>query len=71
MEFSLPGQLRGPECKPVMPAAIELRRLLEPWFRDLRTDRVAKLTVVLRVDGSLVCVSKLIDMKSAIFEQGL
>jgi hypothetical protein len=53
MDFSLPGQLRGPECGRVMRQAIELRRALEPWFQTLSCDRVAKLTVVLRVDGSL------------------
>ena len=52
MEFVLPGQLRGPECRRVVTQAVELRRMLEPWFQTLSNGRVARLTVVLRVDGS-------------------
>ena len=53
MDFALPGQLRGPECRRVVTQAVELRRALEPWFQTLSDERVRKLTVVLRVDGSL------------------
>ncbi len=53
MDFSLPGQLRGPECRHVISQAIRFRRLLEPWFHALSVDRVAKLTIILRVDSSL------------------
>ncbi len=53
MDFVLPGQLRGPECLRVVRQAVELRRALEPWFQALSEERVGRLTVVLRVDGSL------------------
>ena len=53
MEFKLPGQLRGPECKVVMREAIAVRRSLEPWFDRQHSDSFSKLTIILRVDGSL------------------
>jgi hypothetical protein len=53
MDLALPGQLRGSECRRVVTQAVELRRILEPWFRALPNEPVARLTVVLRVDGSL------------------
>jgi len=53
MKFSLPGQLRGPECKRVIQQAIELRKKLEPWFESVEGGNVAELAIVLRVDGSL------------------
>jgi hypothetical protein len=33
--------------------AVELHRVLEPWFRALPNEPVARLTIALRVDGSL------------------
>ena len=53
MEFSLPGQLRGPECKRVMQQAIVLRKKLEPWFGSIESNDIQELCIVLRVDGSL------------------
>jgi hypothetical protein len=53
MRFSLPGELRGPECRRVITQAIEIRRRLDPWFSTLPSDRVAELAIVLRVGGSL------------------
>ena len=53
MEFSLPGQLRGPECKRVMQQAIVLRKNLEPWFGSIESNDIQELCIVLRVDGSL------------------
>ena len=53
MIFSLPGQLRGPECKRVMQQAIALRRRLEPWFATVDGGDISELGVALRVDGSL------------------
>jgi len=53
MEIELPGQLRGPECKVMMREIIAARRSLEPWFASLCSDSISKLTIILRVDGSL------------------
>ena len=53
MEIELPGQLRGPECRVVMREIIAARRSLEPWFGNLRSNSISKLTIILRVDGSL------------------
>jgi len=53
MIFSLPGQLRGPECKRVMQQAIVLRKKLEPWFASIDGGTVSELGIALRVDGSL------------------
>lgn len=53
MKFSLPGQLRGPECRRVIQQAITLRKRLEPWFSTLDGGDVSELGVALRVDGSL------------------
>jgi hypothetical protein len=53
MKFSLPGQLKGPECRRVITEAVALRQSLEPWFESQPSDQVKKLTVVLRVNGSL------------------
>lgn len=53
MRFSLPGQLRGPECKRVMQQAIALRKRLEPWFASVDGGQYSELGVALRVDGSL------------------
>jgi hypothetical protein len=53
MKIKLLGQLRGPECRVVMREIIAARRALEPWFANLRSDSISKLTIILRVDGSL------------------
>ena len=53
MNFSLPGQFRGPECKCVIPSAVALRKKLEPWFADIDGGNFKELIIVLRVDGSL------------------
>lgn len=53
MKFELPGQLRGPECRRVISRAIALRRRLEPWFASITHQNVDKLSIVLRIDGSL------------------
>ena len=53
MKFSLPGQLRGPECNRVMKQAIALGKKVEPWFYSIESNEVLELGIVLRVDGSL------------------
>ena len=53
MQFQLPGQLRGPECGPVMRQGIRLRKKLEPWFEQFSNNIVSELSIALRVDGSL------------------
>jgi len=53
MRFSLPGQLRGPECNRVMQQAIALRKMLEPRFADIDGGSIVELGIALRVDGSL------------------
>jgi serine/threonine protein phosphatase PrpC len=53
VDFELPGQLKGPECRRVVTQAVKLRRALDPWFQALSSERVRNLAVVLRVDGSL------------------
>ncbi len=51
MIFEVPGQLRGPETKKAMVAAIRVRKELESQFREMEDPR--KLSLVLRVGGSL------------------
>ena len=53
MQFSLPGQLYGPECRRVVSEAVRLRRRLCPWFEAQAPGPVEMLTIILRVDGSL------------------
>ena len=53
MDFSLPGQMGGPECKRIMPRAILLRKAIENWFARLESDVVDSFTVILRIDGSI------------------
>ena len=53
MKFTLPGQLKGPECKVVMAVAIKLRKLLEPLFKEVNSKAVKELCIILRVNGSL------------------
>lgn len=53
MIFSLLGQLKGPECRRVITQAVALRRLLEPFFHAKSNDQVKKVTITLRVGGSL------------------
>jgi len=53
MKFSLPAQLKGPECKRVMFQAITIRKKLEPVFFDFELDSVSEISIVLRIDGSL------------------
>ena len=53
MKFSLPAQLKGPECKDVIVQAIALRKVLEPIFADIEIDSVSEIVVILRIDGSL------------------
>jgi hypothetical protein len=51
--FSLPGQLRGPECRRVAAQGVKLRKVLAPWVSTLRSDLFNEIAVVLRVGGSL------------------
>lgn len=53
MEFLLPGQLKGPECKKVISEAIAIRKALVPWFSPVFSNTISKFIIVLRVDGSL------------------
>ncbi len=53
MILSLTGQLKGPECRRVITQAVALRRLLEPFFHARSNDHVEKVTITLRVGGSL------------------
>lgn len=53
MEFALPAQLKGPECRKVITEAIAIRKALEPWFGSVAFTSISKFTIVLRVDGSL------------------
>lgn len=53
MQFELPGQLKGPECRRVISQAIALRRRLEPFFRGIGSTGIDKFTIVLRIDGTL------------------
>jgi len=53
MKFSLPGQLRGSECRRVISQAVVLRRRLESWFAELPTEPICQLGIILRIDGSL------------------
>ncbi|MEW6984621.1 hypothetical protein AAD001_18485 [Colwelliaceae bacterium 6471] len=53
MKFSLPAQLKGPECKNVMLQAISIRKKLEPVFFNIEFDSVNEISIILRVDGSL------------------
>lgn len=53
MKLELPGQLRGPECKVIMPVATALRRELEPIVGAISGNGIERVCVVLRVAGSL------------------
>lgn len=53
MKFSLPGQLKGPECRRVVTQAVALRKRLEPWFAAIENCNVSELGIAIRVDGSL------------------
>ena len=53
MRFTLPGQLRGPECREVMKQATALRKTLEPLLENCTSENITDLAIVLRVDGSL------------------
>jgi hypothetical protein len=53
MKFTLPGQLKGPECRVVISQAIKLRKRLEPIFEKLHSGSLENMAIVLRVDGSL------------------
>ena len=52
MQFELPGQLKGPECRRVITQAVALRRRLVPTFDAAGNSVANKLTIVLRVNGS-------------------
>jgi hypothetical protein len=53
MQFELPGQFRGPECRRLISSLRLLRSRLEPWFASLENAPASKIAVVLRIDGSL------------------
>ena len=53
MRVELPGQLGGPECKPLMPALIKLRRLLNDELEHMAVPGLETLVLLLRVDGSI------------------
>ena len=57
MKIEMPGQLRGPECRAVMPVLIELRRQLEPLFTEIASSEIRTeirtVGFVLRVGGTL------------------
>ena len=53
MKLELPGQLRGPECKVVMPVAIALRKDLEPIVATVSGGGIERVCLTLRVAGSL------------------
>ena len=53
MELEIPGQLKGPECRRVITQAVELRRELEAALRDVDGGPCTKLSLLLRVGGSL------------------
>lgn len=53
MKFKMPGQLRGPECRAVMKAAIAIRKELEPTLATIHCADAEFLNIVLRVAGSL------------------
>jgi hypothetical protein len=49
----MPGQLRGPECRAVMPVLVDLRRQLEPLFTEIASSEIRTVGFVLRVGGTL------------------
>ena len=51
MKLEVPGQLRGPETRQVMTAAIRVRKELAGQFSDIDDNR--KISPILRVGGSL------------------
>ena len=53
MKFSLPGQLKGPECRRVITQAVELRKRVTPWFAAIDNTEISELGIALRVGGSL------------------
>ena len=53
MKFSLPGQLKGPECRRVISQAVALRKRVTPWFAAIDNTEISELGIALRVDGSL------------------
>ena len=53
MKFTLPGQLKGPECGAVMRAAIKIRKVIEPLFYEIDAKNIDEVSIILRVDGSL------------------
>lgn len=53
MNLEISGQMRGPECHRVMQQAIVLRKQVKHWFELLPETDIAKVVIILRVDGSL------------------
>lgn len=53
MKFELPGQFKGPECNRLIAHVIKLRKQVEIWLDAIQHPEIKKLTVVLRVDGTL------------------
>ena len=53
MKFSLPGQLKGPECKNVITQSIYIRKKLEMVFLGMKFNLVNEISIILRIDGSL------------------
>lgn len=53
MKFELPGQLRGADTHKVMKVAIRIRKELELHFFELKTERIHKISPILRVGGEL------------------
>ena len=53
MKFSLPGQLKGPECRRVITQAVALRKRVTPWFAAIDNAEISEFGMALRVNGSL------------------
>ena len=53
MQFELPGQFRGPECKALLPVCRRLKKEFRPDFASLGTGKIKEISPILRVGGSL------------------
>ena len=53
MQFELPGQFRGPECRALMPVCKRLKEELVPAFSALGKEKIKEVSHILRVGGSL------------------
>jgi hypothetical protein len=53
MQFELPGQFRGPECRVLLPVCKRLKEEFVPAFAALSKDKIKEVSPILRVGGSL------------------